>query len=107
MKKIEPYSASDYAGLEMGNLAFYYGYEQLYPALGPDEEETDEHEWAFVVFYKGKEQRRIGFSQILKRVSDSYGNSLDMYECEKVLIAGIGVYLQDKLVKGERYGRQH
>lgn len=41
------HSASDYAGISLGEYEFYYGYEATIPSLEEDPDEDIEREWAF------------------------------------------------------------
>lgn len=96
MVKIKTYSASDYAALITGNLAFYYGYEQTVPEDA--DLERDEYEWAFVVKQDNQEVFRMAPSQF-KEYMDKYDfENLDSFNCKQVLLAGIGIFLHDKTI---------
>lgn len=76
--QVEQYYSDDYAGLDSGNLRFYYGYEETSKNL----------EWNFVVLKNGTEVFRRGQSEIEKSVKDDQLDDVRDY-----LIAGIGMYL--------------
>lgn len=97
LKRIKTYEASDYAGLEFGRFKFYYGYEEK---LGPEpsEDEDDEREWAFVVTEEDKELMRIGVEDFKNYLSHYDFESLDKWHCGAVLLAGIGIFLHDKVI---------
>lgn len=76
--QVEQYYSDDYAGLDAGNLRFYYGYEETSKNL----------EWNFVVLKNGTEVFRRGQSEIEKSVKDDQLDDVRDY-----LIAGIGMYL--------------
>ncbi len=79
--QVEQYYSDDYAGLDAGNLKFYYGYEVV------DEEDKDM--WCFQVKKDGKEIHRITKNQIDKFVANT--DQLD--DVRDYLIAGIGMYM--------------
>jgi len=76
--QVEEYHSDDYAGLESGNLKFYFGYEEI-------DEKTEE--WCFVAKKDNKEILRIPQSELNKKCK----NMLDMPQ--DYLIFGIGIYL--------------
>lgn len=88
MEKIDLYEASDYAGLVVENIKFYYGYEET--TEGRYDGETGA-EWAFVAKVDGKEVARIGKTEIEHSLErpDKLEDS-----CAKYLLAGIGIYLK-------------
>lgn len=80
--KIYAYRASDYAGVDVGDLHFYYGYEQrLCPKHGKNPDCEDEHdcekvEDCFVVTKKGKEIMRIPDSKLHKGGAEDVNHGL-------------------------------
>jgi hypothetical protein len=66
------YRASDYAGLEAGNMKFYYGYERTTcPIHGADREACCEaYTWAFVAWKNGVEVMRLSSSALHKEYRD-------------------------------------
>lgn len=79
MKEITQYYTDDYAGLTVGNLEFYYGYEV---------EDTETNEWCFQVKNKGAEIYRVTSSEIEELLNDRYLNPIDY------LLAGIGMWIR-------------
>lgn len=77
--KTRIFSASDYAGIETGDLYFYYGYEVK-------DELTDE--WCFKVEQKDKEIFRLTKTQIEKQ-TEGFNSDEPMY----YVTAGIGIWL--------------
>lgn len=77
--QVEQYYSDDYAGLESGNLKFYYGYEVEDPLT---------EDWCFQVKKDGKEIYRATRSKIEESVNN---RQLDMPQ--DYLIAGIGMWL--------------
>jgi hypothetical protein len=71
------YSSSDYAGLEGGDMAFYYGYEKT----------NEAGEWLFVARQKGK--------VVMQYTADDLDET-DHTECTDVLLAGIAKYFEIK-----------
>ena len=61
MEGNEFYAASDYAGLQIGNAKFYYGYEVTEPAEPKDDEDVD---WCFTAKLDGKEVMRRTSKQL-------------------------------------------
>lgn len=96
-KEIRAYRASDYAGLEFGDLKFYFGYEEtVCPKHGREygacvEAECDRGEWAFVVRKNGKEVFCVPESK-LRKLTDE-----EIDEPEQGLVVGIGHYLSQVL----------
>ena len=87
--KIDTWSASDYAGLDTGDLHFYYGYEYTKcPEHGSQDcsrkVNCEKAEWAFIVTKNQKEVMRLGQSEI----SPEEGQDMQFY-----LLMGIGHYL--------------
>lgn len=74
------YSASDYAGLSVGDRQFYYGYEER-------TSDADDAEWCFVYRRAGREYIRIPASQLTNRPGDRW-------ECERMLLLGIAHWLE-------------
>lgn len=68
----EIYASGDYAGMEVGDWKFYYGYEQTvagdYAATQEAQDNPDgddeNPEWAFVAWYMGSEMARIATSDL-------------------------------------------
>lgn len=83
MKNINVYSAGDYAGLEVDDLKFYYGYE----VTEPEESDDWETEWCFQVKRDGVEVLKITTSQI-EKATDVAGDEPVNY-----LLAGIAIWL--------------
>lgn len=77
--QVEQYYSDDYAGLESGNLKFYYGYEVEDPLT---------EDWCFQVKKDGNEIYRATRSKIEESVNN---RQLDMPQ--DYLIAGIGMWL--------------
>ena len=77
--QVEQYYSDDYAGLESGNLKFYYGYEVEDPLT---------KEWCFQVKKDGKEIYRITCSKIEESI-----NNKQLHILQDYLIAGIGMWL--------------
>lgn len=89
-ENIDVYAKSDYAGLRVGGIEFYFGYEDTFC----EEHGTiccvdycDESEWAFVVKRGSDELMRIPKSKLHPIV----GEEMMFY-----LLAGIGHYLKQK-----------
>lgn len=88
---INAYSASDYAGLECGDISFYYGYEETVCPVKSHRKNCEDYgcekrEWAFVASKDGKEVLRLPKSKIFP--NDEGG---DMYF---YLVMGIGHYFK-------------
>lgn len=84
--KVHAYCSSDYAGLEVGRLKFYFGYEELICKKHKnidDCEDCDKAEWAFVAYDGKKELMRIPESKLGVDVTVSEG-----------LVLGIGHYIR-------------
>lgn len=77
--QVEQYYSDDYAGLESGNLKFYFGYEVEDPETG---------EWCFQVKKHGNEIYRITSKEI-----ESTTNNRQLENPQDYLIAGIGMWL--------------
>jgi|WetSurMetagenome_2_1015567.scaffolds.fasta_scaffold453743_3 hypothetical protein len=89
MKGINIFSAGDYAGFEVDDLKFYYGYEVEQPI----EDNEDEHtEWCFQVTNKGKEVYRKTTTQLDE--TDIHGDEPVMY-----LLAGVALWIRDNQTK--------
>lgn len=73
----EYYGASDYTGIKIDNLEFYYGYEVT----------DDNDEWCFLVKEDGIEEMKIPQSQ-LWYIKDAV---MELY-----LLSGIALYMQSK-----------
>lgn len=86
---MEVYIAGDYGGLRNAGFEFYYGYEQTVCKNHCDED-CENCEWAFVAKRNGKEELRIGWSEL--------GVSTDQFSIEKNLLAGIGYFLEKNAV---------
>lgn len=76
--QVKQYYSDDYAGLESGNLKFYYGYEVV--------DENDN--WCFQVRESGEVIFKISRPEIEKSLKYS-----QLYTCNDYLIAGIGMWL--------------
>jgi hypothetical protein len=70
------YSSSDYAGLEGGDHAFYYGYEQT----------NNAGDWLFVARHKGR--------VVMQYTAKDLGAERDASEVKRVLLAGIARYFE-------------
>jgi len=81
----EFYSASDYAGIIGGDYEFYYGYESALKIQSDccDEPCTCDSPWRFTVTKNEKE--------IWAATSEELGE--DNWECARVLMAGVGAWL--------------
>ena len=77
--QVEQYYSDDYAGLNSGNLKFYYGYEVEDPLT---------EDWCFQIKKDDKEIYRATRSKIEESVNN---RQLDMPQ--DYLIAGIGMWL--------------
>lgn len=77
--QVEQYYSDDYAGLNSGNLKFYYGYEVI-------DGLTDD--WCFQVKKDGKEVYRV----TRKKIEESIDNR-QLDKPQDYLIAGIGMWL--------------
>jgi hypothetical protein len=77
--QVEQYYSDDYAGLDSGNLKFYYGYEVTDPST---------EEWCFQVKKNGIEIYKITTSKIEESIDN---RQLD--KPQDYLIAGIGIWL--------------
>lgn len=87
MNNIEIHISDDYATLSTYNYGFYYGYEF-------DRKETDddtEDIWGFEVC----EEEKIGAFRISYEEMSKYENCPDQWECEKCLLFGIGLWLEN------------
>ena len=78
--QVENYYSDDYAGLDSGNLKFYYGYEVT--------DLTNNEMWCFQVKKDGLEIYRATQKEIQNKVRDRQLNDVRDY-----LIAGIGMWL--------------
>lgn len=77
--QVEQYYSDDYAGLDAGNLRFYYGYEV---------EDPETEDWCFQVKKDGKEIYRATRTEIEKAAD---ARQLD--DVKDYLMAGIGMWL--------------
>lgn len=82
MGEIEQYYSDDYAGLESGNLSFYYGYEVCDPLT---------EDWCFQVKRDGKEVCRKTRTEIEETTDDLLNTPQDY------LIVGIGIWISNNL----------
>lgn len=87
MKETEVIINDDYAILTSANYYFYYGYEFNIKELDDD----DEYIWGFEVTKNNKSVYRISADEMEK-----YKNCPNQWQCEKMLLFGIGMYLSDK-----------
>ena len=92
--KIDTWNASDYAGLDSGDLHFYYGYEYTKcPEHGSDDcsrkIDCEKSEWAFIVTNRGKELMRLAQSEL----RPEEGQEMYFY-----LLMGIGHYFKNNLL---------
>jgi len=102
MKEVNTFINDDYAGLDAGDLEFYYGYEVTYcpeHGYGPDEvcdevcNDCDDVDWCFTVHKKGKEVFKVHASKMpVEEDSEPVG----------YLLAGIGMYLAKSERKKKR-----
>lgn len=81
--KTETYKNDDYAGLEIGNLKFYYGYEVV------DKQE----DWCFQVKSAGEVLYTVPRRKIEKSVEGRFDEPIDY------LMAGIGLWLKETFKK--------
>ena len=97
-KAINIYISDDYAGLESGNITFYYGYERQWCQKckkkldsGSDLEECEENDhdidWCFTVNRKNEEVFRLTETEL---------NEYQCCEPVEYLLAGIGIWLAQK-----------
>lgn len=87
MKETEIIINDDYAVLTSANYYFYYGYEFDRKELeNGDEEEI----WGFEVSKDNKKVFRISADEMEK-----YKNCPNRWQCEKMLLLGIGMYLSN------------
>jgi len=89
-ENIDVYAKSDYAGLKLGEIEFYYGYEDTFCEEHGSQrcvDFCDKSEWAFTVRLKGEEVIRIPQSKLHPKA----GEEVMFY-----LLAGIGHYLKRK-----------
>jgi hypothetical protein len=77
--QVEYYYSDDYAGLESGNLKFYYGYEI---------EDLETEDWCFQVKKNGQEIYRINRTQIEESI-----DNMQLNDPQDYLVAGIGIWL--------------
>jgi hypothetical protein len=77
--QVQQYYSDDYAGLNSGNLKFYYGYEVEDPLT---------EDWCFQVKKDGTEVFRITRRKIEESIDDRQLDSPQDY-----LVAGIGIWL--------------
>ena len=80
--QLEMYASGDYAGLAVGDLHFYYGYEVTDP-------ETDD--WCFTVKRKDKEIFRATETEL----TDAVDRSLN--EMQDYLLVGIGLWMKQNI----------
>ena len=85
MEGINVFSSGDYAGFEVDDLKFYYGYEVTEPEESDDWE--GDSEWCFQVTDKGKEVFRRTTSQLEE--TDINGDEPIMY-----LLAGVALWMK-------------
>lgn len=76
--------SDDYAVLTTKNYGFYYGYEF-------DEDEDEECIWGFEV----NDNSKIGAFRISYEDMKKYKNCPSQWECEKCLLFGIGLWLEE------------
>lgn len=88
MKETEVIINDDYAVLTSANYCFYYGYEFDRKELNDGDEEDI---WGFEVSKDSKKVFRISADEMEK-----YKNCPSKWQCEKMLLFGIGLYLSDK-----------
>jgi len=82
--EVRVYEASDYAGLIIGDLKFYFGYEETIPD-NPNDDDI-ETEWAFVVKDGDQEIMRLPQSSLEKIAKDDDSMA-------QLLLAGIAYYI--------------
>ena len=80
---MQVYEASDYAGMETGNIRFYYGYERV----------DDDDDWCFAVFIDGEEVVCRPFTQL---ENDTKCSKFNCLEC---LMAGIAWTIDTGLMR--------
>ena len=100
MKNVDTFINDDYAGLDAGDLEFYYGYEFVFcPKHGYSEcgscECDEDLEWCFVVRKKGK---RIFMRRRSELTTEDYEEPI------RCLMTGIGLYLADQQNKKKKVG---
>jgi hypothetical protein len=97
--EIITYRSDDYAGLKIGKLEFYAGYEYRYIADLPENEEDDGGDWGFVVSRRTKKGMRtlmvMTEYELVKYNKDLYmdGDVVDY------LLTGIGVFLKTRKIR--------
>lgn len=87
------YVASDYAGLEVGGLKFYYGFEYLRdidPSFDPDADIGMEDSWGFYI----KKEKDIVMNFPVRRLKELNGCPDDEWDCSLMLLFGIGIFLE-------------
>ena len=96
--KLDVYYSDDYAGLELDDIQFYFGYEETKCKKHKNNCGCEDSEWAFTVI-KGKRQKllmKLSQSEIDEKIS--YQSPKDFVdEPYGYLLAGIGIYLKRNL----------
>ncbi|MDX1702376.1 MAG: hypothetical protein R3250_17240 [Melioribacteraceae bacterium] len=85
----EWYIGSDYAGINGSNVEFYYGYETTMQV-------GDSEEWCFVAKVDGEEKMVVPSSKLNE--GRPAWKSIDEFNCEECLIAGVSLFLRDHKV---------
>jgi len=94
---VDCFRSDDYAGLEYGDYAFYYGYEETVP-----KHDLENGEWAFVADYKGNELCRLTVDDFKEYVCRNTFERLDKWNVEHVLLTGVGIVLNNEKFHPER-----
>jgi putative hemolysin len=89
------YASDDYAGLETGDLSFYYGYEETHcndhggDMVACEDNDCDEAEWCFTV-------RGDGGNILMKKTSSELDPTREYeYDMNKMLILGMGEFINE------------
>lgn len=89
MKYIDVCISDDYATLSTYNYGFYYGYEF-------DSKETEDGEVEDVYGFEVCDRENIGAYRISYKDMSKYPGCPSEYECDKCLLFGIGVWLENE-----------
>ena len=87
-RELEVYESSDYAGMKLNGFDFYYGYEYGKDLIG-------EEVWG--LYMENSKRERI--FQLTQAEMKKLPNCPDQFDCSKMLLFGIGIYLNQLIKK--------
>ena len=84
-------TASDYAVLDAGKWSFYYGYEWGFDEPGGEQEGDRQERWGFRAYFGRDVVRSLSAQQLEVET----GLRISRWDVAEMLLAGIGLVLQD------------